>query len=461
MFSINIDKSSKISITRQLCDQIRNLIIEGKLKSGDKLPPTRRLSQEYEISRNVVIEAYEQLIAEGFLESVIGSGTYVASNIVPIHSKKNSLKSVEETEKRDKAIIDFISGIPDLSLFPKKQWLNCVKEAFNESENLLGYGDIIGDYNLRRSVAQYLFRLRGIKTSSEQVFIFSGASQAYILIGKVLRNYFEKVYIEEPMVRFIPNIFANLGYKLIPTEVDNLGMKVSIFSSNSDKALVLLTPSHQFPTGSILSIQRRQEVLNWAIKNDSLIIEDDYDGEFRYKGVPIPPLWSLDENYVIYVGTFSKSLSPALRLGFAIFPERLVDIFKKGKIDLNMYTPLLDQRILSLFINKGYLERHIYRMNKIYKRKRNILEEELKLVFGDDVKIEGNQAGLHMVVEFILNKEVDWENTENYKVKVYPFKKYSFTNANYHNKLVLGYGNLSFDNIKEGVRRLKKFLSEI
>jgi len=462
MLGIHIDKNSKISITRQLCDQLRILIIEGKLKSGDKLPSTRKLSSEFNISRNIVIEVYEQLIAEGFLETIAGSGTYVSSDIEPQYNlKKENFIKEKILKEKEIDIIDFSSGIPDLYLFPKNLWIKCVKRAIEDVGNVLSYGDIMGDYILRENISKYLFRTRGIHSSPDEIIIFAGASQGYLLIAKVLAKIFKKLYIEEPMVRFIPNIFQNFGYKLYPIDVDKSGIKVEEIISNNDKALVLLTPSHQFPTGSILSIQRRQEILKWAESSESLIIEDDYDSEYRFKGIPIPPLRNLNKDKVIYVGTFSKNLSPAIRLGFIIIPKSLIEIFIKTKLDLNMYTPSLDQRALSIFIDNGYLDKHIYKMNKVYKKKRNLLKEELRKYFEDKILIEGDDAGLHMAVDFVSKNyvEIDWRKSLDYKVKVYPFNRYSFKNKDYKNKLVLGYGNLSFNEIQEGVKRLSIFLN--
>lgn len=463
MLGIYIDKTLKISITNQLCSQLRALIIEGKLKSGDKLPPTRKLAEELNISRNVVIEAYEELIAEGFLESIPGSGTYVSSDINPMESLKNKeVKIFKRIKSKKEDIIDFMSGIPDLKFFPSKQWMKCLKDSLSSSYNIFSYNDIKGNEELREEISNYLFRIRGIEVSPEQVITVSGASQGYLLIARALTSY-EKIYIEEPTVRFIPNIFKCFEYKLKPIEVDNGGMKVEEIFPDKDKALILLTPSHQFPTGSILSIQRRQKIIDWTKKTESLIIEDDYDSEFRFKGVPIPPLWSLDDERVIYVGTFSKNLSPSLRLGFLIVPKKLINLFLKIKYELNIYTSSIEEKTLAFFIKNGFLERYIYKMNKLYKKKRNLLEEVLKSYFGENIIIEGNSAGLHMGVSFDSEKykNIDWKRSLEYKVKVYEFSRYSFKNKDYKNKIVLGYGNLTLDEIKEGAKRIYNFLENV
>lgn len=463
MLGIQIDRSSNISITRQLCDQLRDLIIQGKLKPGTRLPPTRKLSEEYKIARNIVIEVYEQLIAEGFLETITGSGTFVAEGILPMIKGDNNISIKRETYKeKDTDIIDFMSGVPDLKLFPYRQWMKCFKEAMElPKEEILGYGSTSGDFSLRKNIADYLLRFRGIHCYPEQVIIISGASQGFLLIAKTFSDTFNSICLEEPNVDFIPDIFSKMNYTLEPVEVDDYGIKVENFVTTKERKLILLTPSHQFPTGSILSIQRRQMVIEWAKKTDSLIIEDDYDSEFRFKGVPIPPLLNLDNERVIYVGTFSKNLSPGLRLGFLILPQRLCDNLKKIKYDLNMFSPQINQKILSLFISHGYFERHIYQMNKVYKKKWQTLTQTLKDSFGDDIKIQGSEGGLHIALEFNPQKysHIDWEKSVEYKVKVYPFNLYSLKNKEYKNKIVLGYGNLSLDEIKKGVERLFSFVN--
>nr|BCJ78222.1 gntR family transcriptional regulator [Niallia circulans] len=467
MYGIYLDKNSDLSAIRQLCRQLRSLIENGRLAAGTRLLPTRVLAKEWGIARNVVIEVYEQLTAEGYLEGRVGSGTYVAAGIRPSSRTEEESPPTEVSEPAEKAgfrpeTIDFATGIPDQASFPAALWAKYLKEA--AETDLLpdsGYGEVRGDRTLRSAIRDYLFRSKGIRCSAEQIFVVSGASEGLFLTALTLSPEFHSIYLEDPTVSFAPDIFRKMNYKLAPVEVDPHGMNMGLLSGFAPGHLVLLTPSHQFPSGSLLSIQRRQQAIRMAEDAGTFILEDDYDSEFRLKGIPVPPLHTLSPDRVIYVGTFSKTLSPGLRIGFLIVPPALADTFGSAKQDLNMYTPLVLQKALARFIADGQLERHIHKMKKLYKRRRNLLKEKLFELFGNEISIPGDETGMHLQVLFRSGAaaHLPWNDTASHGFRLELASDYSLTDQTKPGGIVLGYGNLTTGQISEGVDRIYQFVS--
>lgn len=467
MYGIKIIRNHELSLTRQICDQLRKSIETGNLKCGERLPSTRQMARELNVSRNVVLEVYEQLTAEGYLESRVGSGTYVAGNI---NRKINNPPNAAGYEKREDItdnkqmgadLIYFASGIPDLKLFPTKIWSKYMKEAFlEEDQSLYGYGNISGDIRLRRALTDYLFRMKGIQCTPEQILIVSGSSEGFILIAKALADTYNSVFVEEPTVNFIKNIFLDQGYTLKPVKVDDDGINTEELEKEEERNLAVITPSHQFPTGSILTIQKRQRLIEFTERTGSFLVEDDYDSEFRLKGIPIPPLQVLNPSRVIYVGTFSKNCYPGLRLGFLVVPVQLLNKFIEVKRRLNMYTPTIKQRAMAGFIAGGHLERHIYTIKKIYKKRRELLHSLLVERFKNDIRIKGDETGMHLQVEFTNPglSNLDWDEAKKYGVEVDSFAEFCLNKGTNRNKIVLGYGNLNDNEIQEGVNRLYTFV---
>ncbi|MFF2886114.1 PLP-dependent aminotransferase family protein [Paenibacillus sp. NPDC057967] len=468
MYGIMIDKSSALSATRQLCMQLRALIETGQLTEGTRLLPTRTLAKEWGIARNVVIEVYEQLTAEGHLECRVGSGTYVAEGIMLAPRDRASIVTsevpVSSTAHAGRSdIIDFATGIPDLELFPRTAWAKYVRHAAESiADAEPGYGDIRGDWNLRCAIRDYVFRAKGIQCLPEQIFICSDASEGLILTALTLSSDFHSIYMENPTIEFTRDIFEQSRYKLVPVEVDGNGMKMESLNRFAPGHLALLTPSHQFPTGSLLSIQRRQRAIRLAEDADSYLIEDDYDSEFRLRGIPVPPLQTLSPSRVIYVGTFSKTLSPSLRIGFLIVPPALMDRFADRKAKLNMFTPLLIQKALGQFIQDGQLDRHIHAMKKVYRKRRALLKDRLHDVLGDEISILGDEAGMHVMVQFHSKRLslLPWGDTAPYGFLIECSVDYCWSDRPDETGIVLGYGNLSAQKIEEGMRRIQKFVGE-
>lgn len=469
MYGISIDARSGLSSTRQLCDQLRGKIESGELPAGTKLPPTRGLSKEWGIARNIVIEVYEQLTAEGYLDGRVGSGTYVAEGAYSLaRQPASSADTLPSTGERSvdpvgADVVDFSTGIPDLRLFPRKIWAKTMRAVVEEaSPELFGYGDIQGDPSLRAVLCDYLYKMKGIHCPVERMVIVSGSSEGFLLAAKSLSPNYRSVYVEDPTIEMTREIFRQMNYSTIPVEVDEHGMNLDALRNFEPGHLALLTPSHQFPTGSLLSIQRRQKAVRMAAEAGTYLIEDDYDGEFRLKGIPVPSLYSLDPARVLYVGTFSKTLSPGLRIGFVIVPPDLLEAVIATKNELHLRTPLLMQRALSRFIADGHLARHVYEMKKAYKKRRTVLIERMKFYFKDDIRIAGDHSGMHLHVEFLPEsyRNLPWDEAIRFGFRADTIEGYRMERrADTGSSIVLGYGSLDEKGIERGAGRLRDFVS--
>ncbi|GIO92105.1 hypothetical protein J31TS3_33320 [Paenibacillus lactis] len=280
-------------------------------------------------------------------------------------------------------------------------------------------------------------------------------------MAKALSAQFNSIYIEDPTIDIARDIFLMMNYSLVPVQVDSNGMQVNAIRTFLPGHLLLLTPSHQFPSGSLMSIQRRHQAIRMVETADAYVIEDDYDSEFRLKGIPVPPLQTLSPSRVIYVGTFSKTLSPSLRIGFLIVPPSLIDTITLAKDRLNLHTPAVIQSALAAFIQDGQLERHIHTMKKVYKKRRNLLTERLAQAFGDRISITGDEAGMHLQVLFHHERHIElpWNDTSAFGFRVERSDNYRIADRSREGGIVLGYGNLTSEHITEGVCRIHRFVS--
>ncbi len=332
------------------------------------------------------------------------------------------------------------------------------------THTIFGYGHPEGTIELRHTLAQYLKRTRGVDCHPEQIVITSGATQALSLIANLVLSPGDEVIIEDPITHEIQTIFTSPGSSLYPIRVDEQGMRTDLLPSNRRPSFVFVTPSHQFPLGGTLPIQRRIQLIQFAQAADCFIVEDDYDSEFRYQGAPIHSLQGLAPERVIYIGTFSKILSPALRLGYMILPPTLTKQCKDLKWFTDLHTPSLIQLTLARFIDERYLERHIRKMKKVYKTRRDHLKRCLKNEFNHQVKILGDSTGLHLIVAFqhiTFSNEMIEQIANEQKVKVYPVELHTIQKGNHRDKLILGYGNLTLQEIEKGVYRLKQAVANV
>lgn len=467
MLWIPIDRSLDIPLIKQVYQQIRERILNGELQPGEKLPSTRELSSELKISRNVVLEAYDQLLAEGFIETRRGSGTFVAEGTyLESHQKIHPFHPLNRCENKNNNshIINFRSGIPDLDLFPCKTWAKLSHSVWNETPpSLFGYDLPEGRPELRHVLSRYLLKTRGVDCHPKQLVITSGATQALNLVAKLLLSPGDQVVMEDPITHDIQTIFKTPGSSLYPIPVDEYGMKTSLLPLNKKPTFVFITPSHQFPLGGTLPIQRRIQLIHYARKTNCYLVEDDYDSEFRYEGPPISSLQGLEPERVIYIGSFSKILSPALRMGYLILPPHLIEKCRKLKWFSDLHTPSLDQMILARFIAEGYLERHITKMKKVYKHRRDLLIHCLKSKFHNKVNIFGYSTGLHLIVEFnglSFSKEL-LDKIQQFGVKAVPVEDHAIEKGKHRNRIILGYGHLKNNDIQEGVMRLNKAISSV
>lgn len=467
MLWITINRSLDIPLIRQVYEQIRSLILNGDLQSGEKLPSTRELASELKVSRNVILEAYDQLLAEGFLVSQIGSGTFVAEGtFLKQYKRTPSFQSINWSEDKIKEgnIINFRSGIPALDLFPRKIWARLSLAVWNETApSTFGYDVPEGRYELRQVLSRYLLKTRGVVCQPEQIIITSGATQALTLVSKLLLFPGDSVIIEDPITNDIQTIFKDSGSTLYPIPVDDYGIKTTLLPLHLRPKFAFVTPSHQYPLGGVLPIQRRIQLINYSRETNCYLVEDDYDSEFRYEGPPVSSLQGLEPERVLYIGSFSKILSPALRMGYVILPSHLIENCRKLKWFADLHTPSMDQLILARFIDEGHLERHIMRMKKIYKKRRDLLIHCLKTTFSNNIKIRGYSTGLHLIVEWKechFSKEI-LNEIEAFGVKIYPVEDHSIEKGQHYNRIILGFGHLTNEEIEEGVTRLYQAMCSI
>ncbi|WP_459479999.1 MocR-like pyridoxine biosynthesis transcription factor PdxR [Clostridium saccharoperbutylacetonicum] len=454
---INIDRHSKISLSKQLYIYYKNSILKGKLKSNDKLPSTRELSRDLNIARNVVLDCYEQLMAEGYIYTKSGSGSYICEGI---NFQQIKLKRKSQINKNDTDVekISFRTGIPDLDSIPINKWAQIYKETIpNIKASQMDYQNSFGSYELRFELSNYLERVRGVYTSPDNILITSGAAQAFSLLCQLIKPH-EYVLVENPLSYGILHTLESNQITVKPIEVDEHGMVTSQLPKHPPK-FIFTTPSHQFPTGVVLPINRRIEMIKYAQKYDTYIVEDDYDSEFRFDRDPIQSMQGLDPESVIYIGTFSKTLIPALRIGYMVLPDKLLNKIENIKYVADIHSPNFEQIALAKFIETGLFDRHISKMRRLYLKKRNYLIKCLKKEFGEDVKISGDQAGMHFVATFkdVIFNETLMSNISEKNIEITPMTKHyigDISAPKIDNSLIFGYGNTKTEQMKKGIRLL-------
>lgn len=465
MVYLSLKKEPGCPLTKQIYNQLRVKILKGDLQAGERIPSSREMALYLNISRNTVVLAYEMLIAEGFLNSLPGKGIFVAEGALLADKSLKEATDYQFTaftqQEIDPDAICFHSGTPALDLFPRTKWNQIAYRIFREApDSVFGYDTPQGRPELRSTLADYLKKTRGIDCRPDQIVITSGAKQALTLTAKCLLSPEQEVLIEDPANVNVVNIFAYHTQAILPVPVDREGIRTDLLPTDSKPALIFITPSHQFPLGGVLSIQRRIELIKYANETGCYIIEDDYDSEFRYRGLPVSSLQGLDPSSVIYIGTFSKILFPSLRLGYLVLPAPLVDRITEWKRLGDHHSNSLDQLTLTRFIETGALERHIARMKRIYRQRRDGLIKCLNETFNGRVKLWGETAGMHMVAEF---PEVDFtpeliNNLARKGIVASTVAEHSFDKNSHRCQLILGYAHLTSNRIEEGIRRLKGVL---
>lgn len=414
----NVERNSPVPIYRQLDASLRRLILQGSLSAGEKLPSTRELSQELGVSRITVKSVYEQLVAEGYAQAKTGAGTFVSEGLdieaVPkIKRRRRKIQTPDiEISDRSRSIMSsnanarygktepFRPGVPALDLFPVKTWNKYLMDAMTcKHRHHLSYGQLNGNSDLRTSIAKHLSDARGMQVDPTQVIITSGAQQAFSLIAFVLLNQGDTVWYENPGHIAGRDVMQIMGANIAPVPVDSEGLDIKFAIENYPKpAIIFSTPSHQQPLGTTMSLIRRLTLLNYAQENDAWIIEDDYDSEFRYRGRPLPALSALDgEHRVFYVGTFSKSMFAAIRIGYVVVPPGLIDTFAQAANLLGHGASAVVEQALSRFLDDGRFVEHIRKMRRVYRDRRDILFECLTDSCKDSLDPQTTDSGMHIV----------------------------------------------------------------
>jgi GntR family transcriptional regulator/MocR family aminotransferase len=470
--AIVLDRASSAPLHRQIYDQWRQGILTGRFRRAERVASTRELSTALAVSRSTVTLAYEQLIAEGYLESSRGSGTFVCHEL-PDELLRPHHKQVSRAEEAPAirlsrygagltddfsyplappGFIRLTQWRPDLGLFPIAIWRKLVMRRLRSAApELFDYADQSAGYGpLRDEIAAYVSRSRAVRCTPEQVIVVNGSAQGIDLCARLLLEPGDEVAIENPGYHGAHRIFAGYGARLRPARIDENGIVIGDLGKKA--RLVYVTPSHQFPTGVAMSLARRLELIEWSRRHNAVLIEDDYDSEYRYSGLPLPSLQGLATGVaVIYIGTFSKVMFPSLRIGYIIAPPSLVERLRRAKWLADRHTPVPEQAALADFISEGHLERHIRRMRRIYGERRDALVESLERYFGDRVQIRGDAAGMHVLVRF-QDDEIA-EKALAAKVQLVSSTGYYLTEPP-RGEFILGFSSIGERSIREGIRRL-------
>jgi GntR family transcriptional regulator/MocR family aminotransferase len=479
--------SPDVPLYQALYTHMRSAILAGELKGGMKLPSTRALADELNVSRNTVLNAYRQLLAEGYLESREGSGTFVARLlpewllVAPRHTTPKTAQpqraesprplfaerakaqmAVSQPPPAGKLPRPFLAEAPALDAFPYQLWSRLVvRQARRMPVHSLMYQDSAGYRPLREAIAAHVAISRQVRCTPEQVMIVPGSQGALDLAARMLINTGDPVWMEDPGYPGARGAFLGAGAHIVPIPIDNEGLVVDMGITRARQArLVYLTPSHQFPLGVTLSLSRRLALLDWAKRVNAYILEDDYDSEFRFAMRPLAALQGLDEaDRVIYIGTFSKVLFPAIRIGYLILPPPLVESFLKVRRLVDIHCPMLEQAVLADFMLEGHFRRHVRRMRTLYAERRSALVEAAREL---PLEIHSPEAGIHCVGW--LPDEVDdlavTGKAADYDLDLASVSSFSLEPLG-RKGLLLGYGGYNVREIKDGVRRLGSLLRSV
>lgn len=456
--TISLDTRSRIPLYEQIYDYIKTDIQSGRIPYGEKLPSTRFLSKHLEISRSTVELAYEQLLSEGYIESVPYKGFFVAQIDELYHLKKDKPQPQRERKEARRYRYDFTPNGVDLKSFPYNVWRKLSKDILlDDRTELFRSGDSQGEYGFRSAICSYLYQARGVDCTPDQIIVGAGSDYILMLLGMIL-GMDHTIAFEDPTYKQAYRMAGGMSYNRIPVSMDKNGMKVTeLEKSGADIAYV--TPSHQYPTGVIMPIRRRMELLKWSCEEQGrYIVEDDYDSEFRYKGKPIPALKGYDaSDKVIYLGTFSKSIAPAIRLSYMVLPKPLLEAYEQKARFVNSTVSKVDQLIVQKFIEEGYYERHLNKTRALYKSRHDVLIEELRPM-ADICTISGENAGVHLLLTFQngMAEEELIDRAARADIRVYGLSDYRIReNCEEKATILLGYANLTEDQIREAARLLR------
>ena len=480
--ALSIDATSDEPLYRQLYFAIREAILSGRLKPGQRLPASRSLAADLKLSRNTVVTAFDQLVAEGYIDGRTGAGTYVSStlpeellNARMAGNGKASHKSRRRGPSKRGAYLAsiggrgatrpraFSPGLPELVEFPFEEWGRLLGRRWRRPpRSFLVGNDPIGYAPLRNAIATYLGAARAVRCSPDQVIIVSGAQQALDLTARVLIDPGDTVWMEEPGFHGMRGALLAAGAKLAPVPVDDEGLSVTAGQEIAPEArLACVSPSHQYPLGITMSLPRRLELLEWARVADAFILEDDYDSEYRYRGRPLAALQGLDEEgRVIYIGTMSKVMFPGLRIGYMVVPDDLVDAFRAVRILIDTHPSSIAQAALADFITEGFLSAHIRRMRALYNARQTVLIEAIRQELDGFLSINPEDAGMHLLAG--LPAEVDdaalSRSARAADVEAPPISVF-YDGPPKRRGLLLGYAGFGDREIRRGVETLGRVIS--
>ncbi len=482
---IAVDRNAAKPLHRQIYDGYRTAIVNRSLRAGQQIPSTRSLAVELRISRIPVLNAYAQLLAEGYFESRAGTGTFVSSSL-PDELTAIGYRGVRTAEavsgsrlvSRRSAPVTGIEDEPWLrgsgafsvgqlafDHFPFQIWSSLVaRHCRRVRASSLNYGDPMGSKEFRESIAAYLRTSRAVRCEPQQIMVVSGSQQALEISARVLLDPGSRIWIEEPGYPLMQEAFRMAACELMPIPVDSEGLNVAAGVKQRGKArAAYVTPSHQFPLGVSMSASRRLQLLDWAQSVGAWIIEDDYDSEYRYESMPIASLQGLDHNArVIYLGTFSKTLFPSLRIGYMVIPFDLVDRFAAVRRVMDLCSPQLYQAVLTDFINEGHFARHIRRTRLLYCERRSALVDALQTEAGSLLEAIGGEAGMHLVVtlpEELRDQEIS-RRAAGQKLWLWPLSRCYLGKVS-RQGFILGFGSTPAAEMPHAVRRLLKILKPV
>lgn len=479
---IPIHKSAPKPLYRQVYEAYRKAIVDGSVRPGQRVPSTRVLALELGISRIPVLSAYAQLLAEGYFESRVGSGTVVSRSLPyraavpspangpakkgergrrPVSKRCSILPSAEGFYRR-RGFGAFSVSQVSCEHFPVQVWNSLVtSRSRGLHAKALDYGDPMGSKRLREALATHLRTARGVRCEAQQIMVVSGSQQGLEITARVLLDPGERVWMEEPGYNFARSVFAFMGCHLVPVPVDAEGLNVAAgVKKCRDARAVLVTPSHQYPLGVTMSASRRLQLLDWAERHHSWIIEDDYDSEYRYESMPVTSLQGLDRNScVVYIGTFSKVLFPSLRLGYIVIPTDLVERFLAARFAMDIGPPTFHQEVLADFICEGHFSRHIRRMRLLYAERRSALIESLCAEMGPSVDVAGAQAGMHLsiILQGVADRDVA-ERAAAENLWLVPLSRFYAEKTAVRQGFILGFGSTPVNEIPDAVRKMRALL---